>query len=174
MKIKLKKTKPAIEGAKRVGVFLDLSNISAAATVHYKSRVNYYELLQAIANGRQLISAIAYCVCCDGDETAYFHEQLKHFGYRLRIKKARVMMDGTRKGDWDVGLAVDAIILAPKLDVAVIVSGDRDFIDLIEPLHNFGCSVEVYSFFQNTSADLRYATDRFCDIGDSNRFFLPN
>lgn len=175
MRLGSKKIKPTIEGSKRIGVFLDLSNISASAMTFFGVRVNFYELLQSITGDRQLISAIAYCVHSEGEaeDISGFYEQLKHIGFRLRTKVCKVYPDGSRKGDWDVGIAADTMVLAPKLDVAVIVSGDWDFYDLIEPLHSHGCSVEVYSFRQSTAIELREAADKYVDLSNSH-FFMPN
>jgi uncharacterized LabA/DUF88 family protein len=170
--VKNTKVRTTIQGAKRVGVFLDFSNISAGALQVRQARINYYQLLLEATSGRQLISATAYCVRGEEEDITGFYEQLKIFGYRIRSKVAKVYPNGQRKGNWDVGMAVDAIIMAPKLDVVVIVSGDGDFVDLIEPLHSHGCSVEVFAFRQNTSNDLRDASDRYVDL-DNDIFIMP-
>ena len=84
-------------------------------------------------------------------------------------------MGGSKKADWDVGLAVDAIKLAPKLDTIIIASGDGDFVPLVEYLQiNEGCQVEVISFGKSSSGSLREKADDFIDMCDSPSKYLMN
>jgi len=80
-----------------------------------------------------------------------------------------------KKGDWDVGLAVDTIRLAPALDAVVLVSGDGDFVPLLEYLKNSGgVQVEVMAFGRSASARLREAADEFVDLSeDPDKFIIP-
>ncbi len=48
---------------------------------------------------------------------------------------------GMKKGDWDVGIAMDIIKLSGKLDVVILVAGDGDYVPLVEYLKNNGCQV---------------------------------
>ena len=78
-----------------------------------------------------------------------------------------------KKGDWDVGLAVDAIKAGAKLDAIVLVTGDGDFVPLVEFLKvNFGCQVEVIAFGRSTSGQLKEAADDFIDLGENNKKYL--
>jgi uncharacterized LabA/DUF88 family protein len=78
-----------------------------------------------------------------------------------------------KKADWDVGLAMDAVILADKIDVAVLVSGDGDFVPLVEYLRiSKGLKVEVMSFGRSTSAKLKETVDVFIDLEDDPKKFL--
>ena len=84
-----------------------------------------------------------------------------------------IFAGGMKKGDWDVGLAIDAIKLAPKLDAVILISGDGDFVPLVEYLRiNQGCQVEVASFGKSTSARLIEAADDFIDLDQNPKRYL--
>ena len=88
------------------------------------------------------------------------------------MKELQIFQGGMKKADWDVGLTVDAIRLAPSLDAIVIVSGDGDFVPLVEYLKmNKGLQVEVMAFAKSSSQRLKEAADEFIDLG-SNKYLL--
>jgi len=89
------------------------------------------------------------------------------------MKDLQVFPGGMKKADWDVGIAVDAIKLGQKLDVVVLVSGDGDYVPLINYLkENLGCRVEVAAFSETSSARLREVADKFIDLSQNKRVFL--
>ncbi|MEK7515942.1 MAG: NYN domain-containing protein, partial [Patescibacteria group bacterium] len=92
------------------------------------------------------------------------------------VKDLQVFADGAKKADWDVGLAIDAVKLAPKLDTVVLVTGDGDFVPLIQYLDlNEGCQVEVISFGKSSSAKLKEAAHAFTDMcDDSHKFTITS
>lgn len=102
----------------RVGIFIDVQNLYHSARNLYHGRVNYAELIKHLTAGRELIRSIAYVV---KSETAVgeasFFEALEKAGMELRMKDLQIYADGTKKADWDVGMAVDAIRMAETLDV---------------------------------------------------------
>ena len=93
----------------------------------------------------------------------------------MRLKDLQVFSGGAKKADWDVGLAVDAITAAPSLDTVVLITGDGDFVPLVQYLqmHN-GCQVEVVSFGRSTSGKLKEATDDFLDLDEDPKRYLMN
>jgi uncharacterized LabA/DUF88 family protein len=89
------------------------------------------------------------------------------------VKGLQIFSDGAKKADWDVGLAIDAVKLAPKLDTVILATGDGDFVPLIEYLDlNMGCQVEVISFGKSSSAKLKEAAHAFTDMCDDPKKFL--
>jgi hypothetical protein len=90
------------------------------------------------------------------------------------VKELQVFSSGQKKGDWDVGLAIDAVRMMSKLDVIVIVSGDGDYLPLVEYLQNHGHLVEVVAFGASCSMKLREAVDAFTDIGQDSQKYLMN
>jgi uncharacterized LabA/DUF88 family protein len=157
--------------AQRVGVFIDTANLYHSAKHLYKARVNFANVLKEAVGDRLLVRAIAYVVRTEsGDESAFF-DALTKMGIETKVKDLQVFADGAKKADWDVGLAIDAVKLAEKLDTVVIASGDGDYIPLIHYLQNGGCQVEVISFGKSSSAKLKEAADAFTDLCDDPRRF---
>jgi len=152
----------------RVGVFIDTQNLYHSAKNLYHARVNFGAIMKEVVAGRSLIRAIAYVITTEsGDETNFF-DALGKLGIETKTKNLQIFSGGAKKGDWDVGLAVDAIKLAPKLDTVIIASGDGDFIPLVEYLQtNEGCQVEVISFGKSSSQKLREVADDFIDMCDT-------
>ena len=157
----------------RVGIFIDTQNLYHSAKNLYHARVNFGNIVKEAVAGRNLIRAVAYVVTTEaGDEKAFF-EALGKVGIEVKTKDLQIFIGGAKKADWDVGLAVDAIKLAPKLDAVVIVSGDGDFIPLVEYLReHMGCQVEVISFGKSTSSRLIEHADDFIDLCDNPRKYL--
>jgi uncharacterized LabA/DUF88 family protein len=157
----------------RVGVFIDTQNLYHSAKNLYKKKVNFANVLKTAVAYRVLIRAIAYVIASEtGEENAFF-EALEKMGIETKVKDLQVFAGGAKKADWDIGLAIDAVAAAPKLDTVVIVSGDGDFVPLVEYLKvAYGCQVEVVSFGRSTSQKLYDATDEFIDLDDDKRKFL--
>lgn len=158
----------------RVGVFVDVQNLYYSARALYGSKVNFREILKEAVRGRNLIRAIAYVIRAGIEEEQSFFDVLKDMGYEVKAKDLQIFPGGHKKGDWDIGIAMDAIELAPKLDVVVLVSGDGDFTPLVEHLRRaMGCRVEVMAFGRSCSSKLIKAADEFIDLDrEPERFLL--
>jgi uncharacterized LabA/DUF88 family protein len=148
----------------RVGVFVDVQNMYHSAKNLYKSRVNFRELLKLATANRELVRALAYVVKSDTEEERAFFDALEKAGLELKMKDLQIFPGGMKKADWDVGLAVDAISLFKQLDVVVIVSGDGDFVPLVEYLKFSGVIVEVVAFERSTSSRLIDSVNNFVDL----------
>ncbi|MFN7088621.1 MAG: NYN domain-containing protein, partial [Candidatus Paceibacteria bacterium] len=147
-----------------VAVFVDAQNMYHSARNLYKARVNFKELLKFATVGRNLVKANAYVVKSDIPEEHAFFEALERSGYYLKMKDLQIFPGGMKKGDWDVGIAIDAISLIPKTQIMVLATGDGDFVPLVEYLKHQGITVEVVAFRRSTSAKLIQAADRFYDL----------
>jgi len=156
----------------RVAVFIDVQNLYHSAKNLYQARVNFRNLLLEAVSGRRLVRAIAYAARADEPGEASFFDVLEKEGIEMRTKELQVYPDGTKKGDWDVGLAVDAIRLSPTVDAIVIVSGDGDYVPLVQYLKALGKQVEVIAFGRTTSGHLREAADDFTDMDSRPNYFL--
>ncbi len=163
---------PAIHKHQRIGVFVDVQNMYYSARNLYKKKVDFKSLLQEVISKRKLIRAIAYVIKADVKDENQFYDALERMGFEVKSKDIQVFYDGSKKGDWDVGIAMDVMRLAPKLDVIVLVSGDGDFTDLLEHAKSLGCRVEVVAFGKSTSHRLIEAADYFMDIDSEKRFLL--
>jgi uncharacterized protein (TIGR00288 family) len=157
----------------RVGVFIDTQNIYHSGKNLYHSKVNFGQIVKDAVGDRSLIRASAYVITTEaGDEKAFF-EALTKMGIETKTKDLQIFGSGAKKADWDVGLAIDAVKLAPKLDAVVLVTGDGDFVPLVEYLQmNQGCQVEVVSFGKSTSAKLIESADDFIDLDHNSRKYL--
>lgn len=156
----------------RIAVFIDTQNVYHSARNLYHARVNFAAILKDVVAGRKLVRAVAYVITTEsGDENKFF-EALNKIGIETKTKDLQIFAGGAKKADWDVGLAMDVIKMAPKLDAVVIVSGDGDFIPLVEYLQTIGVQVEVASFGKSTSGKLRESVDEFVDLSVNHRKYL--
>ena len=157
----------------RVGVFIDAQNLYHSAKNLYGANVNFKKILDNAVDGRPLIKAVAYVITTESGEEKIFFEALEKAGIETKSKELQIFIDGKKKADWDVGIAIDAIRLAPKLDVVILVAGDGDFIPLVEYLKfSHGCQVEVVSFIQSSSAKLVEVCDSFMDLSENPNTYL--
>ena len=167
------KRNPLKHPDQRVGVFIDVQNLYYSAKNLFGQKVNFGNIVSEAVAGRKLIRAIAYVVRTETKEETPFFEALYNLGIETREKDLQVFSTGMKKADWDVGLTVDAIRLAQSLDAVVIVSGDGDYLPLVEYLQkSAGKQVEVVAFGDTTSSRLIEATDDFIDLGKEKEKFL--
>ena len=164
---------PPIHKDQRVGVFVDVQNMYYSAKNLYKSKVNFAQILKTATKGRELIRAIAYVIKADIKEEKNFFSALEAIGYEIKAKDLQTFAGGAKKGDWDVGIAMDMIEQAPKLDTLILVSGDGDFKELVIHLkHAIGCRVEVIAFGRSSSSKIRNEADSFTDMDKDRKFLM--
>ncbi|MEK7480973.1 MAG: NYN domain-containing protein, partial [Patescibacteria group bacterium] len=129
-------------------------------------------ILKNAVSGRKLVRAFGYVIRTKTGEESPFFEALTNLGIETRVKDLQEFYGGAKKADWDVGLVVDAIRTADTVDTIVLVSGDGDFVPLVEYLKNNGRRVEVMAFGRSASGKLREAADEFIDLGESGKYLL--
>jgi uncharacterized LabA/DUF88 family protein len=156
----------------RVGVFVDIQNMYYSAKNLYNANVDFGKVLEAAVGNRELIRAFAYVIKADIKEEASFFEALEKRGFEIRAKDLQVFFGGVKKGDWDVGIAMDIMRMASKLDVVVLVSGDGDFTELLKHAKALGCKAEVMAFMESSSIHLREACDKFYDLSKHPEFLI--
>jgi len=155
----------------RVGVFIDVANMYHSAKNLFQCRVDFGQVLKEAVSGRKLIRAIAYAIKTKTGEEESFLGALEKQGFEVKVKDLQIFLSGVKKADWDVGIAVDAIRIAPKLDVIILVTGDGDFTPLVRFLRdNKGCIVEVMAFQKTCSSKLIEEADDFIDLASSKKF----
>jgi len=135
-----------------------------AARNQHNSRLNYGKLLPWIVGDRQLVRAVAYVIRSPEVDQSKFISMLRGQQFEVRVKDLRVRPDGSTKGDWDLGIAIDTLSLADRLDAVCLVTGDGDFVDLVHMLKALGVRVEVYSFRPSTAEELINAATAFVEI----------
>ncbi len=155
----------------RVGVFIDAQNLYHTAKNLYKRKVNFAAIVKEAVAGRKLVRAVAYVITSEaGDEKAFFDALVKA-GIETKSKDLQVFAGGAKKADWDVGLAVDMIKMAGRLDAVVLVSGDGDFVPLVEYLQTM-TQVEAVAFGRSSSMNLKEAVDDFLDLSEQPHKYL--
>lgn len=155
----------------RVGIFVDVSNMYWSVR-RLGGSLNFRNLRESAVQGRKLIRALAYAVTSGEPEEEKFFSALAKSGFEVKLKQLQVFSGGKKKADWDVGLAMDMVRLAPMIDVAVLVSGDGDYVPVIEYLQNSGRIVEVMAFKEGVSAKIVERADAFIDMGKEQSRFL--
>jgi uncharacterized LabA/DUF88 family protein len=156
----------------RVAVFIDAQNLYHSAKNLYKARVNFENILESAVEGRRLVRAVAYVITTETGEEKGFFEALENMGIETKTKDLQIFIGGSKKADWDVGIAVDAIRMAPKVDTVAIASGDGDFVPLVEYLKNSGVQVEILSYGKSSSSKLIDASDDFIDLDDDPKRYI--
>jgi uncharacterized LabA/DUF88 family protein len=157
----------------RVGVLVDIQNLYYSARVSFSKKVNFKNILIDATAGRKLVRAIAYGIkTVEGQEEKFF-DALEKQGFEVKTKDLQIFAGGQKKGDWDVGIAVDAIKMSKSLDAIVIVSGDGDYIPVVEFIQSTtGCRVESMSFKESTSNKLVEVVDDFINLSENKKKFL--
>lgn len=159
--------------AQRVGIFIDTQNLYHSAKNLYKAKVNFGNVVKEALSGRILVRAVAYVVTTESGEEKGFFDALTKLGIETKTKELQVFYGGAKKADWDVGMAIDAIKMAPKLDTVILATGDGDFVPLAEYLKmREGCQVEVITFGKSASSRLRESADDFIDMDQDPRKYL--
>ncbi len=156
----------------RVGVFIDTQNMYYSARNLFKRKVNFKNILEDAVAGRKLIRAMAYVIRTQSDDARPFFEALQKAGIETREKDLLEYDSGHKKGDWDVGLAIDVVQMVDMLDVIIIVSGDGDYIPLVEYAQSRGRMVEIMAFRATTSSALIESAFNYTDLSANKKRFL--
>lgn len=156
----------------RVAILIDVQNLYHSAKNLYQAKVNFREILKLAISGRILIRAFGYVVRTKTAEEKPFFEALTKLGIETRIRDLQEFYGGLKKADWDVGIAVDAIRIAPTVDTVVLCSGDGDFLQLVEYLKNQGKRVEIIAFSRSASSKLKDMADEFINLGENSEKYL--
>ena len=156
----------------KVAIFLDVQNLYYSARDTFNRKVDFEKVLHKVLADRILIRAIAYLIKLQGVDQKGFINTLRHIGYEVKVKEPKIFKSldeegnlwTTIKADWDMGIAMDAISIANKIDVAILATGDGDFADLVKFLHTKGVKVEVAAFKQTSAKELIEKADEFIDL----------
>ena len=156
----------------RVAVFVDVQNMYYSAKNLYGAKVDFGKILTTAVAGRRLVRAFTYVIRADVGSERDFFDALSKIGYEVREKELQVFYGGSKKGDWDVGLCMDAVRLMPKIDAMVLVSGDGDYMDLLEYARSQGVRNEVIAFSKTASNRLTGVADQITDMCETPEKFL--
>lgn len=153
---------PALE---TVSILVDVQNVYYTSKSAYNRNFDYNAFWATVTQNRQVIKAFAYAIDRGDEKQRQFQHILKAIGFDVKLKPFIQRSDGSAKGDWDVGITLDAIAYAAASDTVVLVSGDGDFALLAQTLRNkYGCKVEVYGVPSLTAVALMQAATAFYPI----------
>lgn len=150
---------------KKIAVFADVQNIYYTTREAYKRQFNYRALWQTISQQGDIVTAYAYAIDRNDDKQKKFQNTLAQIGFTIKLKPYIQRSDGSAKGDWDVGIAIDVMDCAKNVDSVILLSGDGDFDLLLERIaSNYSVSTEVYGVPSLTANSLISAASVFHPI----------
>ncbi len=121
---------------KKIAVFVDVQNIYYTCRQAYGRQFDYQALLNRVGKGGEIVTATAYAIDRGDEKQRKFQNALKKMGFTVKLKPFIQRSDGSAKGDWDVGIAIDVLDVAPDVDVVVLLSGDGDFDLLLKKIRD--------------------------------------
>ncbi len=130
---------------KKIAIFVDVQNIYYTTHQAYSRQFDYRKLMKRIRTEGEIVSATAYAIHRNDEKQLKFQNALKQMGFTIKLKPYIQRSDGSAKGDWDVGIAIDVLEAAKDVDTVVLLSGDGDFDLLLEKIKkDYAISTEVY------------------------------
>ncbi len=169
-------TLPPFPSTERVGVFVDVANLLYSART-LRIAVDFGKLLDFLRGNRRLVRAHAYCPTSPqaGDEQMFL-QAVKGLGYRITTKNYKTFSSGAKKADLDLDLCIDVVRLVDgkAVDCIVLVSGDSDFMPMLDYCSDHGVRVEVAAFDEAMSATLRQSCDLFVNLSMLDEILLVN
>jgi len=141
---------------KKIAIFVDVQNIYYTTRDCFGRQFNYRKFWQEISRQGEIVSATAYAIARDhNDAQIKFQDALKHIGFKVKLKPYIQRRDGSAKGDWDVGITIDIMQTATKVDTVILLSGDGDFDLLLKTINSeFAVTTEVYGVEELTANSL--------------------
>lgn len=129
----------------KIAIFADVQNIYYTTRQAYGRQFNYRKLWQQVSAEGEIIAATAYAIDRGDEQQLKFQNALKQIGFTVKLKPYIQRSDGSAKGDWDVGIAIDVLDAAKAVDRIILLSGDGDFDLLLDKIRrDYNLSAEVY------------------------------
>ena len=150
---------------KKVSIFVDVQNIYYTTRQQFSCNFDYNKFWKLVTSNRKVVGAFAYTINRGDAKQIQFQNILRGIGFEVKLKPYIRRLDGSSKGDWDVGITIDIMEYATKSDIIVLASGDGDFdilIEKIRSLHNN--ETEIYGVSNLTANSLKSVTSKFFPI----------
>jgi uncharacterized LabA/DUF88 family protein len=149
----------------RVAIFIDVQNVYYTVREAYGRNFDYNKFWAQATADRDVVKAFCYAIDKGDQKQREFQTILRAIGFDVKLKPFIRRSDGSAKGDWDVGIALDAMEYAEQADVIVLVSGDGDFDLLVNKIRvKYGKKVEIYGVPKSTAASLMNEASEFIAI----------
>lgn len=148
-----------------VSILVDVQNVYYTTKEAFGRNFDYNKFWAQATHNRQVVKAVAYAIDRGDEKQRQFQNILKAIGFEVKLKPYIQRSDGSAKGDWDVGLALDAIEYAELSDTVILVTGDGDFDILAHRMRTKkNANVEVYGVEKLTADSLINAANKFIPI----------
>ncbi|MBL7004906.1 MAG: NYN domain-containing protein [Gammaproteobacteria bacterium] len=149
----------------KIAIFVDVQNIYYTTRDVFAKPFNYRKFWQLMAAKGFIVYANAYAIDRGDAQQQKFQSALKHIGFNVKLKPYISRADGSSKGDWDVGIAIDVMEIAAKVDQVILLSGDGDFDLLLQKVRDvFQVKTHVFSVHKLTAQSLIDASDEYTHI----------
>ncbi len=150
---------------KKTAIFVDVQNIYYTTRDTFKRPFNYRAFYEQISASSEIVAAYAYAIDRGDEQQQKFQSALRHIGFEVKLKPFIQRADGSAKGDWDVGITIDIMEIAPKVEHIILLSGDGDFALLLNTVaQKYGCKTTVYGVLNLTANALINSASEFIDI----------
>lgn len=150
------------QATNKIAIFADVQNIYYTTRQAFGRQFNYRVFWEKVSARGEVVSAVAYATQRNDDKQQKFQDALRHIGFTVKLKPYIQRSDGSAKGDWDVGIAIDVMATAPNVDTVILLSGDGDFDLLLDRVKtDYGVSAEVYGVLTLTASSLIEAASVF-------------
>jgi len=166
--VTLHRHRPSVDPTvKKIAIFVDVQNIYYTTRQAYGRQFDYRKLMKRIRTEGKIISATAYAIHRGDEKQLKFQNALKQMGFTVKLKPYIQRSDGSAKGDWDVGIAIDVLNAAKDVDTIILLSGDGDFDPLLEKIKkDYAVSTEVYGVPALTANSLIEAASLYHPIDE--------
>lgn len=156
-----------------IAVFVDVQNMYHSAKKTYGRNLSYSKMLRFCVRSRRLKRGLAYVIDREGVDQVSFFDHLRYCGFEVRKREVIERMDGSRKAEWEMGMAMDMLRIAPKVDVIIIVSGNGAYADIVPTLRATGVKVEACAFRESMSDLLLRAVDQYHLLTEEHLYSVP-
>lgn len=152
----------------KIAIFVDVQNIYYTTRDTFGRSFNYRQFWKTLSSQGFIVYANAYAIDRGDAQQQKFQSALQHMGFKVNLKPYISRSDGSSKGDWDVGIAIDVMEIAPKVDKVVLLSGDGDFDLLLKKVADvYDVKTQVYGVRKLTAESLINAADDYVAITES-------
>jgi len=150
---------------KKIALFADVQNLYYTVRQAHGCHFNYAALWAEVSREGTIVEAVAYAIDRVDSKQQQFQQILRNLGFEVRLKPYIQRSDGSAKGDWDVGITLDVIEAASRVDQVGLASGDGDFDLLLErAIQRHRVEAVVYGTPGVTALSLIRAASRYVPI----------
>lgn len=149
----------------KVAIFVDVQNIYYTTRQIFGHPFNYRAFVSQLQQREEICFAHAYAIESNNDGQRKFQDALRHMGFEVKLKPYIQRSDGSAKGDWDVGITIDVMEIAPQVEKVILLSGDGDFDLLLQRIRQrYSVKTEVVSVAALTAQSLIQSSDSYTPI----------